>query len=387
MGTLSSAIIQIGFIMSRWPSPEEMRARILESTDRLFYERGIRATGVDTVAGEVGISKRTLYDYYPSKDELIAAYLSHRLVDLEITDRPPREQIRVRGARTPARQETVSRLPVRQRGCRGRRRSPRGQPPRRCVKERRRQWFRDLLERLGVGDADGLSMQLAILLDGATQPASSAAIRRSCDEAVHAQCNEQTRDPFLVHLLQSSSSGRTASSHSARIIRFWHSARSRLTFSDRISHFSCSKYLLPFETDVSRDPGSDHKNSSLPSLMARWIKAWFVSSFSGSPASISWRRSRPMNFARRYSIALSNLLCLDLPGPFLPVNSGRLAASDRPIHAQTNSSLKFCHGIPRRSHKSSRSGLRPQGWSSLGTGDASMLGAVLLRFFMRAPSE
>jgi AcrR family transcriptional regulator len=169
MGTLSSAITQIGFIMSRWPSPEEMRARILESTDRLFYERGIRATGVDTVAGEVGISKRTLYDYYPSKDELIAAYLSHRLVDLEITDRPPREQVlsvfealerrlgkkRFRGcpfvnavAEVGDEVREANRLAV-------------------AFKERRRQWFRDLLERLGVGDADGLSMQLAILLDGA----------------------------------------------------------------------------------------------------------------------------------------------------------------------------------------------------------------------------
>jgi len=146
-----------------------MRARILESTDRLFYERGIRATGVDTVAGEVGISKRTLYDYYPSKDALIAAYLSHRLVDLEITDQPPREQIlsvfealesrlgkkRFRGcpfvnavAEVGDEVREASRLAV-------------------AFKERRRQWFRDLLGRLGADDADGLSMQLAVLLDGA----------------------------------------------------------------------------------------------------------------------------------------------------------------------------------------------------------------------------
>jgi AcrR family transcriptional regulator len=35
-----------------------MHERILETTDRLFYGQGIRAVGVDTIAAEVGISKR-----------------------------------------------------------------------------------------------------------------------------------------------------------------------------------------------------------------------------------------------------------------------------------------------------------------------------------------
>ena len=51
----------------------EMRERILEAADRLFYGQGIRAVGVDTVAAEIGISKRTLYNYFRSKDELIVA--------------------------------------------------------------------------------------------------------------------------------------------------------------------------------------------------------------------------------------------------------------------------------------------------------------------------
>ena len=37
---------------------------------------GIRAIGVDTIAAEVGISKRTLYNHFPSKDALISAYLA-----------------------------------------------------------------------------------------------------------------------------------------------------------------------------------------------------------------------------------------------------------------------------------------------------------------------
>ena len=69
-----------------------MQERILETTDRLFYEQGIRAVGVDTVAAEAGISKRTLYNYYPSKDELITAYR----VPIQAgaaTDAPPVQQI------------------------------------------------------------------------------------------------------------------------------------------------------------------------------------------------------------------------------------------------------------------------------------------------------
>jgi len=52
-----------------------MAERIMAAADRLFYQKGIRAVGVDTVAAEAGISKRSLYDTFPSKDALVAAYL------------------------------------------------------------------------------------------------------------------------------------------------------------------------------------------------------------------------------------------------------------------------------------------------------------------------
>src|ERR1041384_4616719 len=71
----------------------EMRERILETADRLFYEQGIRAVGVDTVAAEAGISKRTLYNYFPSKDDLIVAYLSRRFRTVPLTGDPPAAQI------------------------------------------------------------------------------------------------------------------------------------------------------------------------------------------------------------------------------------------------------------------------------------------------------
>ena len=49
--------------------------RIAAAASRLFYEQGIRAVGVDTVAAEAGTTKKTLYDCFGSKDALVATYL------------------------------------------------------------------------------------------------------------------------------------------------------------------------------------------------------------------------------------------------------------------------------------------------------------------------
>lgn len=51
------------------------RERILETAERLFYRDGYRAVGVDTIVAESGVAKMTLYRHFPSKDDLIAAYL------------------------------------------------------------------------------------------------------------------------------------------------------------------------------------------------------------------------------------------------------------------------------------------------------------------------
>jgi AcrR family transcriptional regulator len=54
------------------------RDQILDAAQRCFYERGITATGVDTVAAAAGVSKRTLYNHFASKDDLVLAYLELR---------------------------------------------------------------------------------------------------------------------------------------------------------------------------------------------------------------------------------------------------------------------------------------------------------------------
>jgi AcrR family transcriptional regulator len=55
------------------------RERILEAARRLFYERGIRAVGVEAVVAEAGVTKMSLYRHFASKDELVAACLGERV--------------------------------------------------------------------------------------------------------------------------------------------------------------------------------------------------------------------------------------------------------------------------------------------------------------------
>lgn len=49
--------------------------KVFQTAARLFYQHGYRAIGVDTIAAESGIGKMTLYRHFPSKDDLIVAYL------------------------------------------------------------------------------------------------------------------------------------------------------------------------------------------------------------------------------------------------------------------------------------------------------------------------
>jgi AcrR family transcriptional regulator len=146
----------------------EMKERILKTADRLFYLKGIRAIGVDTIAAEVGISKRTLYNHFHSKDALIAAYLERRFVQPRASDRPPAEQIL-------ATFDSLERRFAAKdfRGCPFVNAVAELGPADRAVKkiavafkESRRVWFRDRLKELRVADAEALATQLVLLVDG-----------------------------------------------------------------------------------------------------------------------------------------------------------------------------------------------------------------------------
>jgi AcrR family transcriptional regulator len=142
--------------------------RILETADRLFYGQGT-VTGVDTIAAEAGVSKRTLYNHFPSKDALIVAYLQRRLRPIETSGIPPAQQILDDFDRLERAFDSEG-----FRGCAFVNAVAELKDPRHAAnavalefKELRRRWFRTLLERGGAADPEGLSLQLLLLVDGA----------------------------------------------------------------------------------------------------------------------------------------------------------------------------------------------------------------------------
>jgi AcrR family transcriptional regulator len=54
------------------------RERILLTAHDLFYREGIRATGIDRVIAEAGVTKVTFYRHFPSKNILICDFLEYR---------------------------------------------------------------------------------------------------------------------------------------------------------------------------------------------------------------------------------------------------------------------------------------------------------------------
>ena len=54
------------------------RERILLTAHDLFYADGIRATGIDRVIAASAVTKVTFYRHFPSKDDLVRAFLDHR---------------------------------------------------------------------------------------------------------------------------------------------------------------------------------------------------------------------------------------------------------------------------------------------------------------------
>jgi AcrR family transcriptional regulator len=59
------------------PKPDP-RERILEAAYELFSRRAIRDVGIDEVVDQAGVAKATLYRHFPSKDDLVIAFLERR---------------------------------------------------------------------------------------------------------------------------------------------------------------------------------------------------------------------------------------------------------------------------------------------------------------------
>ncbi|MGE0719296.1 MAG: TetR/AcrR family transcriptional regulator [Alphaproteobacteria bacterium] len=158
------------------------RARIIAAAETLFYGEGIRAVGVDAIAEAAGVTKRTLYQHFPGKDALIAAYVEARdgptLGRYQGLVGEPGLSADAQVARVFGHLATVVRG-ERWKGCGFVRAVAElaGQPghPALAVaaghKKRFEAWFESVFAADGVADPAALARQTMILLDGAVTEA------------------------------------------------------------------------------------------------------------------------------------------------------------------------------------------------------------------------
>jgi AcrR family transcriptional regulator len=156
---------------------DEVRTRILDTACTLFYQRGVRAVGVDLVVAQAGVAKTSLYRHFGTKDDLIAAFLKREDQDFWGTwDRIASQHAGDAAAELDAHLAWI--------GERAGRANYRGCPqinvaaefpeidhPARKVaaahKQEMRHRLKGIAERLGVAHPDRLAGQLSVLINGA----------------------------------------------------------------------------------------------------------------------------------------------------------------------------------------------------------------------------
>lgn len=60
------------------PAASPARRRLLDTATRLFYSGGVHAVGIDRIIAEAGVAKATFYNHFPSKDDLVVAYVEEQ---------------------------------------------------------------------------------------------------------------------------------------------------------------------------------------------------------------------------------------------------------------------------------------------------------------------
>jgi AcrR family transcriptional regulator len=151
--------------------------RIVAAASALFYRDGIRAVSVDAVADKAGVTKRTLYYHFRSKDDLVAAYLAARdqpnlaLFRTWFDDTPGDVAVKVRGI---FRRLAASARHPKWRGCGFLRTSAElanmpGHPAIRigaAHKKKFELWLATVFAAEQIGAAQDLARQVLLLLDG-----------------------------------------------------------------------------------------------------------------------------------------------------------------------------------------------------------------------------
>jgi len=155
----------------------EVRDRILRTASTLFYQRGVRAVGVDLVVEEAGVAKTSLYRHFRTKDDLIAAFLLGEDEDFwnhwnSVTERHKTDPAAELEAHLDWIAERVGRPNYR--GCpqlNVAAEFPDSDHPARKVakahKQELRQRLKGIAERLRVKRPDELAGQLSLLINGA----------------------------------------------------------------------------------------------------------------------------------------------------------------------------------------------------------------------------
>jgi AcrR family transcriptional regulator len=155
------------------------RQRILDTAAKLFYRDGINATGVERLAAESSVSKRTLYQHFPSKTAVVEEYL--RGVEQRVADTVmhsddagnPRQRLLAAfdAHNTPG--ETFRGCPFHNAAVEAAGSMPGVQEIVRASKLDFADWLTQLAGQAGAADPRQLGNQLAVLYEGAGALATS----------------------------------------------------------------------------------------------------------------------------------------------------------------------------------------------------------------------
>ncbi|BBZ50579.1 TetR family transcriptional regulator [Mycobacterium heidelbergense] len=164
---------------ARPPGGRGARERIERAAARLFYRNGIHATGVELIAHEANVSKRTLYQHFPSKNDLVDNYLR----GIAARGGLPTEK-RLDDTELPARERLLGIFDLRRsdvvRGCPYHNAAVESAGSLASTDEIVRTHKQEFVRRLiavareaGAADPHLLGQQLAVLFEGATAMATS----------------------------------------------------------------------------------------------------------------------------------------------------------------------------------------------------------------------
>ncbi|AGB21638.1 transcriptional regulator [Mycobacterium sp. JS623] len=156
------------------------RQRILDTATDLFYREGINATGVERLASEASVSKRTLYQHFPSKTAVVEEYL--RCIQQGVGDpiqpgpeaanQTPRERILALFA-TPSPDGTMRGCPFHNAAVEAADAMPKIQD---IVQEHKRKYIKGLIKlarQAGASNPTLLGNQLGLIYEGAAALSTS----------------------------------------------------------------------------------------------------------------------------------------------------------------------------------------------------------------------